>query len=466
MDLSTLTLLPLFLALADSQYTPDWPSLDSRPLPEWYDKAKVGVFMHWGPYAVPGVSGGVASEWFWAEWNGGNKEVVKYMKDFYPPDFTYQEFGSMFRAEFFNATQWAELVAASGAKYLVLTSKHHDGFTMWPSSRTFGWNSMDVGPKRDVVGELAEAVRAQGSVRFGLYHSLYEWYHPLYQQDKANNYTTRNFVEQKMGPELKELIEKYKPEVIWSDGDWDTTADYFDSLSFLSWLYSDSPVKDTIVANDRWGKGIPCHHGDFYTCFDRYNPGVLQPHKWENAMTIDKTSWGHRRNMQIEEVLTMDQLVKTLVETISCGGNLLMNVGPGSDGTIEPIFQERLRQMGGWLAVNGEAVYESRPWKVQNDTVNSSVWYTSKVTQKEGVVVYGHVLGWPQGGKVVLGSSQPGDNTQVTILGYNGGTLDWTLGEGKVGMKVQLPDRAQVTSEWGFVLKLVGLENAGNALWK
>jgi len=457
----------LFLVpLTYPQYSPDWESLDSRPLPGWYDGAKVGIFMHWGPYCVPGV----ASEWFWYQWNRrdpknpGDMEIVKYMADFYPPDFTYQQFGPDFRAEFFNATEWADLIAASGAKYMVLTSKHHDGFAMWPSSRNFGWNAKDVGPKRDVVGELAKAVRAKGGVRFGLYHSLFEWYHPLYLQDKVNK--TRDFVEQKMGPELKEIIMKYEPEVLWSDGDWEQTTDYWDSLNFLSWLYSDSPVKETVVTNDRWGEGIMCHHGDFYTCSDRYNPGVLQHHKWENAMTIDKESWGHRRNMQLEEILSMDELVETLVMTISCGGNLLMNVGPSSQGTIEPIFQERLKQMGWWLGVNGEAVYDTVPWKAQNDTVNSAVWYTSKVTPQHGVAVYSHILGWPQGGKVSLGSPVPGDNTKVTLLGYSGGELTWKKGEGEVQMEVQLPNRDEVNSDWGYVLKLIGVGSGGNAIWK
>merc|ERR1712156_1353494 len=294
------------------------------------------------------------------------------------------------------------------------------GFTMWPSSRTFGWNAKDIGPKRDVVGELADAVRGQGGVRFGLYHSLFEWYHPLYLQDKANNKTTRDFVVQKMTPELKELIRTYKPEVLWSDGDWEAKTDYWDSLGFLSWLYNESPVKDTIVTNDRWGSGIPCKHGGFFTCTDRYNPGVLQAHKWENAMTVDRESWGHRRNMQLKDVLSMDELIETLVKTVSCGGNLLMNIGPSSDGSIEPIFQERLRQMGDWLAVNGEAIYETNPWHVQNDTLNSKVWYTSKVESKDGIVVFAHVLGWPEGGLVQLGSVLPNPAIKVSVLGFEG----------------------------------------------
>ena len=206
----------------------------------------------------------------------------------YPPNFTYHEFGREFSARFFNASQWTDIVAASGAKYFVFTTKHHDGFANWPSSRNFGWNSFDIGPTRDIVGELERAFRNDGRVKFGLYHSLFEWFNPMYLSDEASNFTNRDFVISKMMPELRELVMKYKPEVLWSDGDEGAYVDYWGSLEFLAWLYSDSPVKDLVVTNDRWGKGVMCKHGDFYTCADRFNPGVLQNHKWENAMTIDK----------------------------------------------------------------------------------------------------------------------------------------------------------------------------------
>jgi len=158
--------------------------------------------------------------------------------------------------------------------------------------------------------------------------SLFEWYHPLYMADKASNFSNNTFVREKVVPEMVELVEKYRPQVIWSDGDWEVGPEYWDSLEFLAWLYNSSPVKDTVVTNDRWGRGIMCHHGDFFTCSDRYNPGVLQSHKWENAMTVDKESWGHRRNMKMEDVLSMEELIETMASTVSCGGNLLVNVGP------------------------------------------------------------------------------------------------------------------------------------------
>lgn len=135
----------------DAPYEPTWESLDARPLPLWYDQAKVGIFIHWGVYSVPSYG----SEWFWVNWRGTKDAgYVKFMKDNYKPGFTYQEFAPEFTAEHFNATEWAKIFEKSGAKYVVLTSKHHDGYTLWPSSTSFGWNSVDVGPHRDIVGEL------------------------------------------------------------------------------------------------------------------------------------------------------------------------------------------------------------------------------------------------------------------------------------------------------------------------
>lgn len=284
-------------------------------------------------------------------------------------------------------------------------------------------------------------------MKFGLYHSLYEWYNPLYLADKRNKFTTDTFVTQKVIPEMHELIEKYKPEVIWSDGDWEATDSYWKSKEFLSWLYNESPVKDTVVVNDRWGQNITCHHGDFYTCSDRFNPGILLPHKWENCMTIDKKSWGFRRNAALMEYLTLEELVKELVITVSCGGNLLMNVGPTKDGIISPIFEERLRGIGNWLKINGEAIYNSKPWKVQNDTLTGNVWYTQS---KDGKRLYASFLEWPKESTLYLGSLKVPDNSHISLLGSSK-KLDWM--QNSTQLTVPLPDKAN-RGEPAWVLKI------------
>ncbi|KAH9508086.1 hypothetical protein Btru_052808 [Bulinus truncatus] len=294
-------------------YDPNWDSLDTRPLPAWYDDAKLGIFIHWGVFSVPSFS----SEWFWWNWQGQpTPAVLDFMAENYRPDFTYGDFAKDFTAEFFNAAEWVEMFQSSGAKYLVFVSKHHEGYTNWPSKYSFNWNSVAVGPNRDIVGELMNATRQNSDLRFGLYHSLFEWFNPLYLADKASGFKTQDFVNQKTLPELYELVNTYKPDVVWSDGDWDAPDTYWRATEFLAWLFTDSPVKDTVVVNDRWGINISCHHGDVYTCGDRYNPGVLQKHKWVNAMTIDKYSWGFRRNARLQDYLTIEGLLQTFIITV------------------------------------------------------------------------------------------------------------------------------------------------------
>jgi alpha-L-fucosidase len=444
--MAVLFLLTLSVVLSQvaADYDPTWDSLDARPLPEWFDKAKIGIFIHWGVFSVPSFG----SEWFWFRWNEGRADHVEFMEKNYPPNFTYQDFAKEFTAEFYEPSEWADLFVKAGAQYVVLTTKHHEGYTLWPSKYSYSWNSNDVGPHRDLVGELADAIR-KTDIHFGLYHSLFEWFHPVYAEDRANNWTTTTFVDSKIIPEMKELINTYQPEVLWSDGDGEAPDTYWKSTEFLAWLYNESPVKDIIVTNDRWGIGTPCTHGGFFSCNDRYNPGVLLPHKWENAMTIDKVSWGYRRNAVISDVLTTHELLVTLTQTISCGGNILINVGPTKEGTIVPVFQERLLDLGSWLSVNGEAIYESTPWTTQNDTLSSSVWYTAKNSS-----VYAVVLDWPADNLLSLGSANSLFENSDTTVGLLGGNdqLSWELNGDQVD--IVFPDKSTVASNWAWVLKI------------
>ncbi|XP_036398627.1 plasma alpha-L-fucosidase [Megalops cyprinoides] len=443
--------IAVLFASCRCQYEPTWESIDSRPLPAWFDQAKFGIFVHWGVFSVPSFG----SEWFWWYWKGQKmKAYVDFMERNYPPEFQYQDFAPQFTAEFFDAKQWAEIFAASGAKYVVLTTKHHEGFTLWGSKYSWNWNAVDVGPKRDLVGEVADALRAQGDLRLGLYHSLFEWFHPLFVQDAANVFTTNQFPTTKTLPELYEIVTKYKPEVLWSDGDGNAPDKYWNSTGFLAWLYNDSPVRDTVVTNDRWGYGSICKHGGYYTCSDRYNPGHLLPHKWENCMTIDQKSWGYRRDAELKDYLTIEQLLATLVETVSCGGNLLMNVGPTHDGRIAPIFEERLRQVGQWLGVNGEAIYNSSAWRAQNDSVTPGIWYTWKPKEN---VIYAVFLQWPSSGYVALNEPVVSQQkTVVALLGYSK-PLDWQPLK-PAGLKVSLPPLSygQMPCSWAWTLRLTG----------
>ena len=439
-----LVLILLPLSCLGERYHPTWESLDKRPLPGWYDSSKIGIFIHWGVFSVPALG-----EWFWEEWQGRHEPVfMKYMKDNYPPGFQYSDFAPMFRAEMWNPDEWAELFAKSGARYVVLTSKHHEGFTLWPSAHSWNWNAQENGPHRDLVGDLATAIRKQPSLHFGLYHSLFEWFNPIFLQDQKNNFTTQDFIKEKTGAELYEIVNQYHPEVIWSDGDWSANPDYWNSTNFLAWLYNDSPVKDTVVVNDRWGVGAMCKHGDFFTCADRYNPGHVLAHKWENAMTIDKNSWGLNRMTKFKDYLTIQELINEMVITISCGGNLLLNVGPTADGRILPLFEERLLQMGSWLDVNGAAIYESHPWSTQNDTTSGKVWYTLGADKS---TVYAISLTWPDDGHVMLGSVQHAPSS-IKLLGYDGGIS--SSFSTSYGLMIVLPRLPEGKLQWAWTFEL------------
>jgi len=404
------------------KYEPNWKSLDSRPLPSWYDEAKVGIFLHWGVFSVPSfasLSGPTASEWFWRYWKSGYKDFDDFMKNNYHPDFTYADFAHSFRAELYNPYEWAKLFSNSGAKYVVLTSKHHEGFCNWPSNHSFNWNAGSVGPKRDLVGDLASAIRKSTDMKFGLYHSWYEWFNPLWLKDKQNHFQTNDFVTAKTLPEWKEIVINYQPDLLWADGHWDAPDWYWNSTVFLSWLYNESPVANTVVVNDRWGKGCDCRHGGFWNCQDRYHPSQLLNHKWENAFTLDKGSWGLNRISPLKDYLTREELLYNIVTTVAYGGNALVNIGPAADGTIYPIFQQRLSEMGNWLNLNGEAIYGTKPCSFQNDTLTKDVFYTCPGMQKANDnSVYATFFDWPKGSILGLGAlNKCPSSGQIELLG-------------------------------------------------
>jgi alpha-L-fucosidase len=431
-----------------AQYKPTWESLDSRPLPQWYSDSKIGIFIHWGVFSVPSFG----NEWFWKNWHDKQKAYVDFMNKNYPPDFTYADFAPKFTAEFYDPNKWADIFKASGAKYVVLTSKHHEGFTLWPSKYSFNWNAMDVGPKRDLLGDLAKAIRNRTDLHFGLYHSLLEWYNPLFEEDGKNGFKTHNFVDAKTMPELYEIVNTYHPEVVWSDGDWSAGDDnYWKSKEFLAWLFSESPVKNTVVTNDRWGGPSGCKHGSFLSCSDRYNPKTIQKHYWENCFTLDKASWGLRREAQVSDYLTIHEIITTIAESVSCNGNVLINVGPTHDGRIIPIQEERLRQLGDWLKVNGEAIYGSTHWTHPNDTLTPGVWFTSK-PKESGSPYYAIVLNWPQNGNLELGSISLTEGDIVHMLGVDT-PLKWS--KGAKGTVIEFPNLApnKLPSIYAWVLK-------------
>lgn len=356
-------------AHAQTSYDTTWASLDARPVPEWFRDAKFGIFIHWGLYSVPAWAPvGSYEEWYqyylrtktcWGNSHPAPTAVYDHHVKTYGPNFHYAQFANRFRAEDFDPDAWAHLFEQAGARYVVLTSKHHDGFCLWPSaeaSRDFSrpWNSMSTAAQQDLVGELATAIR-KTPIKFGLYYSLFEWFDPLWMHPS----TRSTYVTQHMIPQLKDLVNRYHPSVLWADGDWDMSDTGWHSRQFLQWLYSDSPVKDSIAVNDRWGSGDSRKHGGYYST--EYTEGVTFHHPWEECRGIGY-SFGLNLNENVEDYNSARTLVLLLSDIVSHGGNLLLDIGPEASGKIPAIMQERLLQLGSWLHINGEAIYGSRTW--------------------------------------------------------------------------------------------------------
>ena len=368
----------LALATAAQSYQPNWESLDTRPVPDWYRNSKFGIFIHWGVYAVPGfTTKGNYSEWYQNQMESGDTAVIKYHKTNYGNN-SYYTFADHFTADLFNPDEWAKLFEASGAKYIVLTSKHHDGFALWPSKEAtrdwgFPWNAAETGPRRDLLGDLFAAVR-KTSVHPGMYFSLYEWYNPLWKKDHAE-YATKH-----MWPQMLDLVNSYKPDVFWTDGEWDESDTLWQSTKFLAWLYNESPVKNSVVTFDRWGRGVRFKHGQVFT--PEYQPELdFENHYFEENRGMG-FSYGYNRNEDAWDYNSTQSLVLQLVDKVSRGGNFLLDVGPDEHGKIPPIMQERLLQIGDWMKDNNECIYNTVRWK------NTCQWSAGKTdykpTRKEG----------------------------------------------------------------------------------
>ena len=375
--MTTLLILTLMAGMAQAPYQPTWESIDSRPNPQWFEDAKFGVFIVWGVYSVPawGPKDRYA-EWYWYDMQNRKSETGKFHEKAYGVDVKYQDFAHRFKAELFDPDHWADIVVRSGAKYTVFTTKFHDGFSMWPDEYNWNWNAKDIGPHRDLVGDVTDAMRNR-DIRVGFYYSLYEWFNPLYNSD------VDRYVDTYMLPQMKSLVERYKPDLIWPDGEWDYPSETWRSTEFLAWLYNESPVKDEVVVNDRWGEETRGKHGGIWTTeYDLVHNADANEmeieHYWEECRGIG-TSFGYNRNEYLENYSTSEELVEILINKVARGGNLLLNIGPTADGRIPVIMQQRLVDMGDWLAVNGEAIYGTRKWDdMPAVTPDTKTYFTRK----------------------------------------------------------------------------------------
>lgn len=471
--------------MGQKSYAPEWKSLDARPTPSWFGDAKFGIFIHWGLYSVPMWSPkGTYSEWYkyWLDrktlLGNGNftgTEVYDYHKKMYGEDFTYADFAPMFKALSYDASEWADLFERAGAKYVVLTTKHHEGFALWPSkeaSKSYGrpWNSLEIGAHRDLVGEYVNALR-KTNLKVGCYFSLREWDNPLYTRETMDIFYERHFF-----PQLKDLVNSYKPDLIWSDGPDQMDDKVWQVERTLSWLYSDSPVKDSIVVNDRWANNTGCKHGDYYTReYSNTNNTFNKP--WEECRGVG-FSFGLNQTEDLEDYTLPQALVLTLANVVSQGGNLLLGIGPNANGKIPPIMQERLLQIGDWLHVNGEAIYGTHMWKqpfqwskgnkewkpkekfyisgneILKQTTAPEAGYAVKEAffTKKGNSVYAILPKYPKP-SIVLKGIKSTSKTEITMLGL-GKKVDWIQKGDNIVVTMPILYFDEMPCDYAWTLKL------------
>ncbi|NQT88758.1 alpha-L-fucosidase [bacterium] len=428
------------LCAGEGKYEANWASLDARPMPEWFEDARVGIFVVWGPYCVPGwAPKGQYAEWYGNKMRRRGSATQQYHEKHYGKDSTYEKFGPMMKAEKWDPDAWADLFVQMGAKYVVFTANYHDGYCLWPSpyAKAVGekkWHAGDIGPKRDVLGDMFAAGRKRG-LRMGIYYSLYEWYDPLWLKDRAK------FVTDHFHPQFKDVIAKYKPEVVFADGEWAMDYKAWRSEELLAWVFNESPVRDTIVLNDRWGK-VRGKHGSFYE--SEYGGGNMSPkHPWQEDRGIGR-SYGYNRNEKPEDYDSRAKILQMLTRCAGNGGNYLPCVGPKADGTIDATQRQRLLELGAWLKVNGEAIYGAKaspfwprkfPW--------GTVTHKPATAKGKPDTLFLHVYGKPKG-KIelpaltnkVLGAHLLADKARKPLA--------VTAGEGgpSIALPAVLPDEA------------------------
>ena len=445
-------------------YEPTVESLSRHPVPDWFLDAKLGIFIHWGPASVPAWAPPGPSPFALAESDGWEAAFARtpysewYQNSLaidrsptqdhhrqHHPGKTYADFCAAFRrgTAGWDPAAWADLFARAGARYVVLITKHHDGFLLWPS-RTPNPHLANWQSGRDLVGDLRDAVVERG-MRFGVYYSGgIDWTFgglPITDLGSflAATPQSREYAAY-ADAHWRELIERYEPSVLWNDIGYPTAgrseeliADYYNA------------IPDGVVNNrfDFLGTAAGTVHADFLT--PEYDAvGDLGDRPWEACRGLG-SSFGYNRAEPTDGLLAPSDLVGLLAGIVSGGGNLLLDVGPAGDGTVSMAQAERLLALGWWLSANGEAVYETRPHDVATGRTDAGidVCYTRK-----GDDVFAIVLGTPQRELTLEGVTLPADST-VALLG-NRSPVSWRAGGG--GTRIELTERPAETPAVAFRL--------------
>lgn len=414
-----------------ARYEAAWPSLKRHPLPAWFANAKLGIFIHWGLYSVPawaqpsGELGKVDwNKWFYqnpyAEWYLNSirlKESSAYAHHAktYGADYDYYRFAETFTRESqkWNPDAWASLFKDVGARYAVLTTKHHDGFTLWPSKvkNPVKPDLPTIG--RDLVGDLTTAVRKAG-LRMGLYYSggldwTFEARPVRTMADVGGTVVQSQQYADYADAHWYELMDRYQPAVLWNDIG-------YPRLGKLPKIFADFYNRDKEgIINNRFG----VDHFDFTTPeYSRYDTIVEK--KWETCRGLG-FSFGYNQIEGPEHVLASDKLVELLVDIVSKNGNLLLNIGPRPDGSISDIQQDRLKALGNWLKVHGEGIFDTRPWiRAAARDGESDVRFT-----RTNDAVYAFFLKPTTGAELKVPKLFAAPGTKVTQLGKPGAAIEW-----------------------------------------
>ncbi|MDO6761285.1 alpha-L-fucosidase [Tamlana sp. 2_MG-2023] len=423
-------------------YEANWESIKANYKdPAWFNEKKFGIFIHWGAYSVPAYS----SEWyprnmymdtatFSAQLKPGKtgpSDVYLHHKKEWGDlnKFGYKDFIPMFKGEKFSADTWIDLFKKSGAKYVIPVAEHHDGFAMYDSKVT-RWNSVKMGPKRDILGELFKSGREKGMIMGASSHFAFNW--SYYNKKDSFDTTDPEYADlySKKGKDLKEpvseefkelwwartkdIIDNYQPDILWFDFYLDI-PDFADQRPKLAAYYYNKGIE--------WGKEVVLQDKNFsheafpegtviYDLERGKLPGIRKL-PWQTDTSIGKNSWSYVTNWESK---TANQIVDDLVDIVSKNGNLLLNVGPKADGTIPKDQASILLQMGDWLAINGEAIYDTKYWKTFGEgptevkkghhSEGDNAGLSSKDIRftKKGNILNAITLDWPKDGKVLITS--------------------------------------------------------------
>jgi alpha-L-fucosidase len=476
---------PLNLPITPGKFSATMESLSHYTCPEWFRDAKFGIWSHWGPQAVP-----MQGDWYARKmYMEGTPDYQDHLARFgHPSTNGWKDIIPKWKAEKWNPEALMKLYKKAGARYFVSMGSHHDNFFLW-NSFLHKWNSVRYGPHRDVVGEWQKAARKQG-LPFGVSEHLgasFTWFRYSHMADKSGPfkgvpydgadsnhwdlyhfptepgdtgwYSTNPRWQQQWYDEIRELVEMYHPDLLYSDGGVPFSNEV--GLAQIANLYNDSLQQHegrmTAVYNCKQASG-----GRWVQDYERGVSGAIDPHPWQTDTSIG--DWFYKKGWKYQPV---SWVVHTLADVTSKNGNLLLNVVQRPDGSLDPEVETMLHQLGDWMAVNGEAIYGTRPWTTYGEgpvqpkggAFKENFNYTARDIRftTKGGTLYAIALGWPGDGKIVIRSlAKTADGSvnnirRVRLLGGGGGLKFTQTAE---GLTVELP--AGKTSDIACCLKITG----------